>query len=71
LRYPLAHFDSLTVGFVRALSGGLFLLAIAPLRWRHQLREVLGNRRHMGLIVATTVLSIAPGWMVNEAMVRF
>ncbi len=70
LRYLLAHFDSLTVGFVRALSGGVFLLAIALLRWRHELLGVLHNRRQMGLIVATTVFSIAPGWMVNEAMTR-
>jgi drug/metabolite transporter (DMT)-like permease len=70
LRYLLAHFDSLTVGFVRALSGGVFLLAIALLRWRHELLGVLRNRQQIGLIVATTALSIAPGWMVNEAMAR-
>lgn len=70
LRYLLRTFDPWIVAGIRSLSGGLFLLCIALVLWRSDLRAYLRDPRQLRLLLATTLLGIVPGWLTNEAISR-
>ncbi len=70
LRYLLRTFDPWTVAGVRSLSGGLFLLCVAFVLWRGELRTFARDPRQLRLLLVTTLLGIVPGWLTNEAISR-
>ncbi len=70
LRYLLRTFDPWIVAGIRSLTGGLFLLCIAFVLWRGDLRAYLRDRRQWRLLLLTTLLGIVPGWLTNEAISR-